>query len=91
MDAWDKGNVKILIQGTVWDMEARLLKRKDQQSPEQLARVFHMKMLKGYFRGADKHLTETEKGEVLMPNQIDDKTGITIKEVLQSKHLSAMP
>jgi hypothetical protein len=70
-------------------MEARLLKGQDRQSPEQQARVFQMKMLKGDLRGAVKHLTETEKGGVLVPDQIDKKTGFTVKEVLQLKHPSA--
>jgi hypothetical protein len=61
MDAWDKGNVKVLVQVTVRDMEARLLKQQGQQSPEQRARVFQMKMLKADLRGAVKHLTESEK------------------------------
>jgi hypothetical protein len=90
MDTWDKINVKMLVQGTLRYMEARLLKRKDRQSPEQRARVFQMKMLKGDLRGAVKHLTETEKGGALMPDQIDDKTGLAVKEVLQLKHLTAM-
>jgi hypothetical protein len=34
MDARDKGSVKIIVQGTVRDMEAHLLKRQDRQSPE---------------------------------------------------------
>jgi hypothetical protein len=55
--------------------------RQDGQSPEQRARVFQMKILKGYLRGAVKYLTDTEKGGVLMLNQIDDKTGL-VKEVL---------
>jgi hypothetical protein len=71
-------------------MEARLLKRQDLQSPEQRSRVFQMKMLKGNLRGAVKHLTESEKGWVLLPDQIDEKTGLTVKEVLQSKHPSKM-
>jgi hypothetical protein len=70
-------------------MEVRLLKWQDRQSPEQRAAFFQMKMLKGDLRGAVKHLTESEKGGVLMPDQIYDKTGLTIKEVLQSKHPSA--
>jgi hypothetical protein len=61
MDAWDKENAKMLVQGTVRDTEARLLKRQDQKSPEQRARVFQMKILKGDLRGSVKYLTETEK------------------------------
>jgi hypothetical protein len=55
MDAWNKGNVKMPVHGTVQDTEARLLKWQDRQSPEQRARVFQMKMLKGDLRGAVKH------------------------------------
>jgi hypothetical protein len=38
-----------------------------------------MKMLKGDLIGAVKHLPETEKGGVLMPGQIDEKTRLTVK------------
>jgi hypothetical protein len=72
-------------------MEARLLRRQHSQSPEQRARVFQMKILKGDFRGSFKYLTETEKVGVFMPDQVDDQTGLTVKEVLQSKHPSATP
>jgi hypothetical protein len=89
MDAWDKIIVKMLIQGTVRGMEARLLKWQDQKSPKPRAKVFQMKMIKGDLRGAVKPLTETEKGGVLMPGQIDDNTRLAIKEVLQSKQTSA--
>jgi hypothetical protein len=47
-----------------------------------------MKMLNGDLRGSVKHLTETEKVGVLKSGHIDEKTGLDIKEVLQSKNPS---
>jgi hypothetical protein len=35
MNAWNKGSANMLVQGTIWYMEGRLLKRQDSQSPEQ--------------------------------------------------------
>jgi predicted GNAT family acetyltransferase len=46
-------------------------------------------MLQGNVKGAFKFLTESEKGGVLMPNDINVKTGDTIEEVLKSKHPNA--
>jgi hypothetical protein len=37
-------------------------------------------------RGAVRYLTEWEKGGVLMPTDMDAKSGDTVAEVLLSKH-----
>ena len=46
-------------------------------------------MLRGDLRGAVKYLTETEKGGVLMPDDIDEKTGDSVAQTLKSKHPDA--
>jgi hypothetical protein len=89
LDSWDRGAIDMLVQNTVLSMQTKLSKRQDGQSPERRARVFQSNMLKGDVRGAVKYLTETEKGGVMMPDNIDDKLGLTVKEVLQSNHPAA--
>ena len=55
----------------------------------QRAKIFQGKMLRGDVRGAVKFLTETEKGGILMPDDTDEKTGLSVEEVLRSKHPNA--
>jgi hypothetical protein len=48
-------------------------------------------MLKGDVRGAVKYLTELQKGGVLLPDDIDEKTRLSVLEVLRSKHPYTTP
>jgi hypothetical protein len=89
MDAWAEGKFDMLIQETERDMKTYLSTKQGGMSPEQRAKIFNQKMLQGDVKGAVKFLTETEKGGVLMPNDIDKKTGDTVEEVLKSKHPDA--
>ena len=43
-------------------------------------------MLQGKLRSAVRHLTKREKGGVPLPDDTDDKTEDTVREVLESKH-----
>ena len=52
---------------------------------EQQAKIFHGKMLQGGIQGAVRYLTARDEGRVLMPDEIDEKLGYTITEVLASK------
>jgi hypothetical protein len=90
IEAWQKGEVKILLPNTVHDKEAKNSSRQDGNSPERQAKKFQAKMLKGDVRGAVKYLTKMDKGGVLLPGDIDENYGLTIKYFLQSKkHLCA--
>jgi hypothetical protein len=50
---------------------------------EQQAKLFHGKMLRGDVRGAVRY---REKVGILLSDDIDKKTGDSIKEVVESKH-----
>ena len=41
---------------------------------------------RGDIRGAVRFITEREKGSMLMPDEIDEKTGDSVEDVLRSKH-----
>jgi hypothetical protein len=86
MDAWDEGKFSMLVQTTERDMESFLSTKQRGQSEEQRANIFNMKMLRGDVHGTVKYLTDTIVGGVLLPSEIDDKTGDTVEEVLRSKH-----
>jgi len=53
---------------------------------EQCAKIFLRKMLHGDVRGVVKFLTEMEKGGVLMPDDLDEKIGLSVEDVLRFKH-----
>jgi hypothetical protein len=67
-----QGEAYMLVQENLTNMQAKLSYRQDGQSPERCARIFQAKMLKGDVRGAVKYLTESEKGGVLLPDEIDE-------------------
>ena len=79
----------MLIQETEKDMTASLSRRRGKVSANQRAKIFNRKMLRGDLRGAVKYMTETEKGGVLMPDDIDEKTGNSVAQTLESKHPDA--
>jgi hypothetical protein len=56
-----------------------------QEINEQRGKTFSRLMLQGKLR-AVRCLTKREKGGVLLPDDTDDKTGDTAREVLESKY-----
>jgi hypothetical protein len=79
MDVWEKGEVKILVQNTVHDTEAKLSSRQDGNSRERQTQLFQVKMLKGDVQGVVKYLIEMEKGGVLLPDDIGENSGLSVK------------
>lgn len=86
MDAWDNGQIKMLVETAERDMRGYLQTKRGGLSPEQRLKKFNQRVISGDLRGAIKFLSETEEGGVLMPDEIDSKSGDTVEEVLQSKH-----
>jgi hypothetical protein len=70
-------------------MEAHLTHKRGSTTPEQRTKNFHQKVLRGNLRGAERYLTEREKGGILYPDDIDEKSGDTVQSVLESKHPDA--
>jgi hypothetical protein len=70
-------------------MESLLSAKQGGLTPKQQAKIFHQKMLRGDVRGAVRYLTDREKGGILQPTNIDEKTGDSVEKVLRSKHPDA--
>jgi hypothetical protein len=83
------GEFSMLVQNTEQTMESLLSANQDGLTPKQHAKIFHQKMLRGDVRGAVRYLTGREKGGILQPTNIDEKTGDSVKTVLRSKHPNA--
>ncbi len=75
IDAWEAGQVTMLVEGTLRSMEAALALKQGTTTAEQRAKTFHQKVLRGNIQGAVRYLTDREKGGVLYPNDIDEKSG----------------
>jgi hypothetical protein len=89
LDAWEKGQFTMLVEDTLRSMETHLTSKQGKTTPEQRTKTFHQKVLRGNIRGAVRYLTEREKGGILYPDDIDEKTGKTVQSVLESKHPDA--
>ena len=79
----------MLVQTTERDMLSYLSSNRGGTTAEERVKIFKRKILTGDIRGAVKYLTNTETGGVLMPSEIDEKSGLSVEEVLHSKHLDA--
>lgn len=89
MEAWKAGKFEMLVQTAVRTNESMLSDRRRDHTDEQRAEIFNQKMLRGDIRGAVRFITEREKGGILMPDDIDEKTGDSVENVLRSKHPEA--
>jgi hypothetical protein len=89
VEAWQQGKFSMLVQNTERTRESLLSAELGGLTPEQRAKIFHRNMLRGDVRGAVRYLTGREKGGILQPANIDEKTGGSVKTVLRSKHPDA--
>jgi hypothetical protein len=89
LDAWDQGKIAMLVQDTECCIVSYLSTKKGNLTTEQWTKIFHTKMMCGDVRGAVRYLTVRSKGGVLLPTDMDEKTGNSVIEVLESKHPDA--
>ncbi len=89
MDAWEAGKYNMLVQDTERDMQAYLSSKQKGTTPAQRLSIYHRLVLQGKLRQAVRYLTDREKGSILMPDDIDEKTGDSVTTVLESKHPDA--
>jgi hypothetical protein len=87
MDAWEESKFSMLVQDTERTLESFLsTKRGGEVTTEQCTKTFHRKMLRGDVRGAVRYLTDREKGGILLPGDVNEKSGDSVAEALKSKH-----
>ena len=89
LEAWSEGKFEMLVQDTERSLKTHVATKQGNVSKEQRAKIFNRKMLRGDVRGAVRYLTERDKGGVLMPDDIDEKSGDSVADVLASKHPDA--
>ena len=89
LDAWDGEKFDMLVQTTVRDMTSNLSDNPGSLSVDDRVKIFQKKMFSGDIRGAVKFLTQTEIGDVLQPTNTDEKSGLSVEAVLNSKHPDA--
>ena len=86
LDLWDQGEYQLLFEMTLKDLQASLSKAQGTTTPEQRAKTFHAKVLRGNLRSAVRYITDREKGSVLYPDDKDEKSGKPVSEALADKH-----
>jgi hypothetical protein len=89
INAWEKGQITMLVEETLRSMESHLSSKQGSTMPVKRTKNYHQKVLRGNIRGAVRYLMEREKGGILYPDDIDEKSGTSVLSVLKSKHLDA--
>jgi hypothetical protein len=86
MDAWELKKYDMLVQDTHRTATAQLSKLQGEETEEQRGKTFSRLVLQGKLCSAVRYLTSREMGGVMLPDDMDAKTGDTVREVLQSEH-----
>ncbi len=89
MDSWEAGKFEMLVQDTERTALAQLARVRGVETQEQRANKFAKLVLQGKLRSAVRWLTGRKKGGVLLPDDVDEKTGESVIDVLRSKHPDA--
>ncbi len=86
---WKKNNFNALVDATDQEMRANMSNKRGRLTVEKIHKIFTHKMLAGKIREAVRFLCESSQGGILMPDEIDSTTGLTVEEILKSKHPTA--
>ena len=76
----------MLTSSTILCAEANMRRKRGQSSAKERAKVFTALVCRGKIRSATRHACERDKGGVLMPGDVDSKTGDLVSETLKAKH-----
>jgi hypothetical protein len=60
MDAWEQGKFQMHVEDTLQEKEVALSLKEGNTTPDQRAKIFNLKMLRGDIRGAVRYLTEQD-------------------------------
>ena len=86
LSLWKEGKFSCLVDDTALTLEASLSKARGNTTPEHRAKVFDSRVKRGKLRSAVRYITDREGGGVLSPNDIDEKSGSKVIDVLKTKH-----
>jgi citrate synthase len=89
MDSWEAKTFEMLVQDTERTALAQLARIQGIETQDQQAKKFARLVLQGKLWSAVMWLTDGEKGGVLLQDDLDEKTGEHIIDVLKSKHPDA--
>ena len=86
MDMWDDGGFDSLVEECVRLMSARVSSMRGELNDKEIFRRFDQMVKHGEIRSAARFVTERLAGGVLLPDQIDEKSGKPVLEALRLKH-----
>ena len=85
-DMWDDGSFDTLVSGCEKLMTARMSSLRGDLDDKEVLRRFDQLVKNGEIRSAARFLTERLDGGVKLPDEIDEKSGKPVLEVLRDKH-----
>ena len=91
IQAWKEGKYDMLVQTAERDMKAKMASSRGNMTDAKIHKIFDDMMKRGKVHQAARFVTQRLSGGVMMPDDIDGKTGKPVSEVLHSKHPAAHP
>ena len=88
MEMWDDGSYDTLVSGCKTLMTARMSSMRGDLDDKEVLRRFDKN---GEIRSAARFLTERLAGGFKLPDEIDEKSGKPVLEVLRDKHPDRCP
>ena len=89
IQAWKDGKFDMLVQTAERDMKANMTNLRGNMTDAKIHKIFDDMMKRGKIRQAARFVTQRLSGGVMMPDDIDEKSGNPVSEVLHSKHPAA--
>ena len=83
---WENKKYLMLISSTVLCAEAQMNRKRGVLTIKERAKIFSSLICRGKLRAAIRYASEREKGGILMPGDVDEKSGDLVSGVLASEH-----
>ena len=83
---WIDKKFQVLASSTVLCAEAQMNRIRGIVTIKERAKIFSALICRGKMRAAIRYAGEREKGGILMPGDVGEKTGDLVSEILESKH-----
>ena len=86
IDAWNDEKFSALSSSAVKDAEAMMGRKQENLDAKERAKVFSTMLCRRKISAAVRYISMREKGRVLLPGDIDEKSGDEVSEMLRLKH-----